>query len=455
MSQWEAYLRANRDRFLSELFDLLRIPSISAEPAHAGDVRRAAAWVARRMRAAGLEGVAVMETGGHPVVYGEWLHAPCRPTYMIYGHFDVEPPGSREAWTYPPFEPAVAGGRVYARGASDDKGNMLIPIFAVEALLQTAGALPINIKVFFEGQEEIGSPDLPGFLTAYRERFACDCVLSTDGGQYGEDQPALTVACRGLCALELTLRGPRTDLHSGVYGGAVQNPLHALVRMLDSLRRPDGAVAVPGFYDGIDPTWQELQSLCRAIPFDERVWLEQLGVEALFGEPGYTALERAWLRPTVEVNGIHGGFGGPGVQTVLPGEARAKLSCRLAAGQEPARVLDLLENHFRRHAPPGVRVNADRLPGMARAYRMAPDHPVNRAADDVLTGLYGRPPHYVVLGGTIPVCALFQEALGVDTVQFGFGLDDENLHGPDEFLRLASWERGQAAYGLLLHRLGQ
>jgi acetylornithine deacetylase/succinyl-diaminopimelate desuccinylase-like protein len=455
MPVWEAYLRANRERFLNELLAFLRIPSISALPRHAADVREAAGWVANRLQAAGLESVSVMETGGHPVVYGEWLRAPGRPTVMIYGHFDVEPAQHAARWTSPPFEPQVRSGRIYGRGASDDKGNLLIPILAVEALLKTEGTLPVNIKFFCEGQEEIGSPELPAFLARHRERFACDAVLSTDSGQYSETDPALTIACRGLCAIEVVVRGPRSDLHSGVYGGAVPNPLHGLVRMLVSLHREDGSVAVPGFYDGIDQGWMDLRHLCRTVPFDDQVWLDQLGVERLVGESGYSALERTWFRPTIEINGVQGGFAGQGVQTVLPGEARAKLSCRLAAGQEPQRVLDLVAAHLKRHTPPGVRASVEYLPGRARAYHMAPDHPVNRAAHEVLTGLYGRTPHYVGMGGTIPVCALFEEHLGVQTVQFGFGLDDENIHGPDEFLRLASWERGQIAYGLLIDKLGQ
>lgn len=452
MQPWQAYLRTHRDRFLAELTDILRIPSVSGDPARRADVNRAARWAARRLSAAGLEGVKLLRAAGAPVVYGEWLHASGCPTVLIYGHFDVEPAGPPSAWTHPPFQPAVVNGRVYARGASDDKGNLVLPIHAVEALLQTAGALPVNVKFLLEGQEEIGSPDLPAFLRTHHSLLACDFALSADGGQHSEIEPALTLACRGLCALDVAVDGPAADLHSGVFGGAVQNPLHALARVLASLHHPDGRVAVPGFYELIDSEWDALRSLCvHTTPADEAAFLARAGARAPFGEPGYTTLERAWFRPTVEINGLWGG----GQHAVLPARAGARLTCRLAGGQDPVAVLDLLEAHLTAQAPPGARVTVTRLPGHCRAYRMAPEHPANAAAADVLTALYGRAPRLVGMGATIPVCALLQEHLGVDTVQFAFGLDDENLHAPDEFFRLSSWERGQEAYCRLLQRLSQ
>ncbi len=453
MANWEAYLEANRERFLKEMLEFLSIPSISSLPERAADVERAARWVADRMTAAGIEGVQILQTGGHPVVYGEWLHAPGQPTVMIYGHFDTQPVDPLHLWDRPPFEPYVQDGKVYARGASDDKGNMLIPILAAEALLKGEGALPVNVKFFFEGQEEIGSPQLPKFVAEHKELLACDMVISADGGQFAEDQPLLNVGSKGLCALQIGVYGAKTDLHSGSHGGAVQNPLHALVRLLDSMRSPDGKILVEGFYDDVRPLTEEDRKLIGAVPFDEEAYKRELGVDDVFGEPGYTTLERRWARPTLEVNGMWGGFQGEGVKTVLPNEAHAKITCRLVADQDPDRVLDLIEAHVKKHAPKGVRVSVTRLPAMARPYLMPVDHPGNRAAYAVLEELYGRPPYYTRTGGTVPVCELFHRVLGAYTVTFAFGLEDENIHAPNEFFRLSSWEKGQVAYCKLLERL--
>ncbi|GIV76744.1 dipeptidase [Litorilinea aerophila] len=452
MASWQEYLAQNRERFIEELLEFLRIPSISSLPEHADDVQEAAEWVAERMLQAGIEGVRILPTEGHPVVYGDWLHAPGKPTILIYGHFDTQPVDPLELWTHPPFEPVIQNGRVYARGASDDKGNMLIPILAVEALLQTEGKLPVNVKFFFEGQEEIGSPHLPPFVAANRELLACDMVVSSDGGQWSEDQPALSVAFRGLCALQIDVVGARRDLHSGSYGGAVQNPIHALVRILDSMRSPDGKILVDGFYDDVVFT-EEDRRLIAQVPFDEAEFKAELGVTELFGEPGYSTLERIWARPTLEVNGIWGGFQGEGVKTVLPNQAHAKITCRLVANQQPARIRELIAAHIKQHTPPGVKVNVHPFASAADPYRMPVDHPGNQAARAVHLQLYGKEPYYVRSGGTIPVCSLFLQHLGAYTVNFAFGLKDEQAHAPNEFFRLSSFDRGQQAYCLLLHQL--
>lgn len=452
---WPDYLQTHRPRFLAEMQEFLRIPSVSAQPQHAADVDRAAAWLFQRLKSAGLEGVRVMPTGGPPVVYGEWLNAPGKPTVLIYGHYDVQPAEPVGQWTHPPFDPIVRGDRLYARGASDDKGNLLIPILAIEAVLRTAGRLPVNVRLICEGEEEVGSPHLPAFLEPHRELLACDFVLSADGGQHGENQPSLTIGCRGLCALQVDVRGPSVALHSGTFGGAVQNPIHALVRMLDSLRAADGRILVPGFYADVLSLADAEREAIRAIPWEDELFRLQAGVPALHGEPGYTALERTWVRPTLEVNGIWGGFTGDGSQTIIPAEAHAKLTCRLVPDQEPDRVAALVEAHLRAQAPPGVTVSVHQHAGSARPYRMAAGHPANMAAHAVLAEVYGREPLYVHMGATIPACELFQRTLGVETVLFAFGLDDENIHAPDEFLRLTNWDRGQFAYGRLLERLGR
>ena len=317
MKSWESYLADHQERFINELLEFLRFPGISALPAHAGDVQRAAQWVESRMKAAGIESVRIMPTGGHPIVYGEWLHAPGRPTVLVYGHFDTQPVDPLDLWDNPPFEPVIKNGRIYARGASDDKGNMFIPIVAVESMLKTSGTLPVNVKFFFEGQEEIGSPQLPAFIEANKSFLSCDLVLSADGGQWSEDQPVLALGTRGLVSIFLDVQGPDHDLHSGTYGGTIANPAHALVEILGSMHDREGRVTVEGFYEDIRALTEEERSWLAEVPFDEKEYLIETGSPSLFGELGFTTYERAWIRPTLEVNGIYGGFQGEGVKTVL------------------------------------------------------------------------------------------------------------------------------------------
>ncbi len=452
---WETYLAEQQPRYHDELLQFLSIPSISSLPEHAGDVQQAAQWVARRLTTAGLEHVQILPTEGHPVVYGDWLHAPGKTTVMIYGHFDTQPVDPLNLWTNPPFEPTVRDDRVYARGASDDKGNMLVPILAIESLLQGEGALPINVKFFLEGQEEIGSPHLPPLIREQRALLSCDFVLSADGNQYGEEQPALLHTCKGLVGVQIDVRGANTDLHSGGYGGVVANPIHALVAILDSMRSPDGKIQVTGFYDAVLPLSEEDRAALAAIPFDEEALKTRVGVNALLAEPGYTSQEHLAARPTLEVNGIWGGFQGEGIKTVLPNEAHAKITCRLVAHQEPVVIADLLAKHVEKHTPPGVQVTVRQLPGSALPYLIPRDHWGNQAAAAVLTEIYGKAPYYTRVGGSIPVCELFSSILGVYTVGFAFALPDERAHAPNEFFRLSSFQRGQMAYCKLLHHLGK
>ena len=451
---WDEYLLENRDRFVEELLEFLRIPSVSSLPEHAGDVEKAAQWVVMRLISAGLENVKIVPTAGHPLVYGDWLHAGDRPTIMIYGHFDVQPVDPLELWTNPPFEPVIDDGRVYARGASDNKGNMLTPIIAVEALLQAEGELPVNVKFLFEGQEEIGSPQVADALRAHREQLSCDMIISADSGQLTEDAPALLLSLRGVCGLQIDLTGPKMDLHSGTYGGAVQNPIHALVRILDSMRDSNGRIMVEGFYDSVVPLTGEERRQIAEVPHDEADYMEQIGVAELFGETGYATEERAGARPTLEINGIWGGFQGQGTKTVLPSEAHAKITCRLVPDQEPETIVDLIASHAAEHAPPGVNVTVRRGKGNTPAYSISADHPGNMAAQQVLEELYGRVPVYLRSGGSVPICSHFKEVLGVSTVMFAWTLIDENTHSPDEFFRLSSFERGQKGYCMLLERLG-
>ncbi|MBI4277489.1 MAG: dipeptidase, partial [Armatimonadetes bacterium] len=417
------------------------------------EVQRAGEWVVARLRAAGIEKVQIMPTGGHPVVYGEWVHAPGKPTILIYGHFDTQPVDPLNLWKRPPFEPHLEDGRVYARGASDDKGNMLVPILAVEALLKSTGALPVNVKFFFEGQEEIGSPQIPAFLEASHKVFASDLVVSADGGQWAEDQPALNIGLRGIAGIQIDVRGASGDLHSGVYGGTIQNPIHALVQILDSMHGPDGKILVEGFYDDVVPLSPQDRQQLAAVPFDEAAYTKQIGVDAIFGEPGYTTHERAWGRPTLEINGIWGGFQGDGLKTVLPNEAHAKVTCRLVTNQEPQKIIELLTAHVKKHTPPGVRVTVKPFAGSARPYLMPAGHPANKIATGVLEEMYGKAPLHIRSGGSVPVVMAFFQYLKAYTLTFAFGLRDEQVHAPNEFFRLSSFEKGQKGYCRLLERL--
>jgi len=454
MTTWESYLNENRDGFIGELLDFLRIPSISSLPDHAADVQRAAEWVAARIKAAGLESVRIMPTGGHPVVYGDWLHAPGKPTVLIYGHFDTQPVDPLDLWKHPPFEPVIEENRIYARGATDDKGNLFIPIIVAEALLKAEGRLPVNLKFLFEGQEEIGSPQLPDFMSANRDLLACDLVLSADGGQWEKDQPALILGTRGLAAVFLDVQGPECDLHSGTYGGTITNPIHALVQILDSMHDAGGQVTVKGFYDSVRLLSDEERDQFARVPFEEARYLREVGANSLSGELGYTTYERAWARPTLEINGIYGGYQGEGLKTVLPGKAHAKISCRLVPDQTPSRVGDLVLAHVKDVTPPGVKVTATKSESGAIPYQIPADHRGLGIAATVLQDVYGKAPYLIRMGGTIPANALFLQHLRAYTIVFAFGLQDERQHSPNEFFRLSSYDRGQRAYGLLLRRLG-
>ncbi len=451
---WQKYLEDNRSRLLNELIEFLSIPSASAVPENAADVERAGAWLAAKLARVGIEHAAVLPTGGHPVVYGDWLHAPGKPTFLIYGHFDTQPVDPLSLWHTPPFEPTITDDRIIARGASDDKSNLFLPIIAAEALLATTGRLPVNIKFFFEGQEEVGSPQLPSFVRAHRDMLACDAMLNADSGQYSETDGAVMVGLRGICSVEVDLVGPAHDLHSGVFGGAVQNPLHAMVMLLDSMRSHDGRILVDGFYDDVVELSAAERAAMARLPFDEQRYKADLGVTELFGEPGYSPYERTTIRPTLELNGLWGGFIGEGSKTVLPSEAHAKITCRLVPNQNPDRIIDLLTAHIMGHTPPGVRARVTRGHGTV-AYTVPADLPAYAAVRDVLRRVYGHEPFEVRSGGSVPVTALFLDVLGAHSLGFGFGLEDELAHAPNEFFRLSSFDKGQRAWALLFERLAE
>ena len=447
-------LAEREPRYRRELAEFVAIPSVSTDPERTGEVRRAAEWVAARLGAAGPIDVEIWETSRHPAVYGRWDGAPGAPTVLIYGHVDVQPPDPIEAWDSPPFVLTERGGRLYARGVSDDKASMLQPILAAEAFFATGGTPPVNLRFLFEAEEEIGSPSLPSLVRARRDRLACDVVLSADGGMWRADVPSITVSARGLVSIAFAVTGPGKDLHSGRHGGAVANPLHAAAALVASLH-DEGRVAVPGFYDEVEPIEPALADAIARLPFDESRYLAEVGASSGFGEPGFGTLARQWYRPTVEVNGLYGGYQGPGSKTVLPGEAHVKITCRLVPRQRPDDILDKLRRHLERRCPPGVRLQIVDEHGGAPAYRVSPDSPFVRAAAETLAVVFGTPALVVGMGGTVPIVVTFREVLGVDTVFFSFSTADEDIHAPNEFYRPERFRLGLQAWARLWQRIAR
>ncbi len=448
------HLESHRDRTLAELVEFAAIPSVSTDPGHAGDVAAAAAWVAAALARAGPFAVRTIATPRNPVVYAEWLGAPGKPTVLVYGHYDVQPPDPLEKWQSPAFTPTIRDGRLYARGVSDDKGPMLIPIKVAEAFFAATGGLPLNVKCMFEGEEEICSPSLDGFIREHKALLAADVVLSADGAMWRIEEPSLTVASRGLAGLEVTLTGASKDLHSGRHGGAVANPLHAIAQLVATLHEPSGRVAVAGFYDAVRELTPAERAEIAALPFDDRAYLAQVGAPATFGEPEYSTLERQWTRPTLEVNGMWGGYQGPGQKTVIPTEAHAKITCRLVADQDPDDVVRLVTDHLERHAPPGTRLSISPSDHGARPYQIGADHFGLRATSAALSAVYGVSPAVVRMGGTIPVSELFKRHMGLDTVFFSFSTADEDFHAPNEFFRVHRLHEGLEAWARCWEILG-
>jgi acetylornithine deacetylase/succinyl-diaminopimelate desuccinylase-like protein len=417
-------------------------------------MKAAARWVAAALVTAGPIAVRTIATHGHPVVYGEWLGAPGKLTVLVYGHYDVQPPDPLGKWKSPPFSPTVRDGRLYARGVSDDKGPMLIPIKVAEAFFATVGALPINVKFMFEGEEEIGSPSLDAFIRDHREMLAADVVISADGAMWRASEPSLTVATRGIAELEFTLTGAAKDLHSGRHGGGVANPLHAMAQIVASLHRPDGRIAIDGFYHTVRELTAEERGAIVELPFDETAYLAQIGAPAAFGESGYTTLERQWTRPTLEVNGMWGGYQGPGQKTVIPSEAHAKITCRLVPDQDPHEVVALITRHLESHVPPGTRLSVSVGDHGTRAGHIAMDHPALKTADAALHAVYGVKPLIVRMGATVPIIDLFKRNMGLDTVFFSFSTADEDYHAPNEFFRVHRLHEGLEAWARYWELLG-
>jgi acetylornithine deacetylase/succinyl-diaminopimelate desuccinylase-like protein len=448
----QRYLEENRARSQAELFEFLRIPSVSARSEHRDDVRRAAEWLLEKMRDAGLE-VSLHETAGHPVVLGEWRGAgDTAPTVLIYGHYDVQPPEPLELWTSPAFEPEVRDGNIYARGSVDDKGQLYLHVKAIEAHLQATGRLPVNVVLIAEGEEEVGSEHLMPFVEQHADRLAADAVVISDSTMFAPGVPTIGASLRGLTYFELRVRAARTDLHSGAYGGAVANPATALARIIASLHDDAGHVTIAGFYDDVKAAPEFIEQI-RSLPFSDEEFLAQTGAPGLVGEEGFTTLERLWTRPTCEINGLLSGYTGEGSKTVLPSHAMAKVSCRLVPDQDPARIALLFRDHVHMVTPDGVEVEIIELHG-GKPWRARLEGKLYDAAARALAAAFGRDIIYAGEGGSIPIVTEFERVLGAPVLLMGFGLPGENAHAPDEWMSVENYEKGAVAAALLLSEMG-
>jgi acetylornithine deacetylase/succinyl-diaminopimelate desuccinylase-like protein len=435
------YIEQNKSRHLAELKDLLAIPSISTSPDHKPDIQRCAEWIANHLRSLGMGRVEIFPTDGHPVVYAEWLNAPGKPTILLYGHYDVQPVDPISLWTSPPFEATIRGDNLYARGAADDKGQVFIHLKSIETYMKNIGRLPINLKVIFEGEEEIGSEHLASFVKENTDLLRAELVVISDTSMFAKGVPSVCYGLRGLSYMQVDLEGPNRDLHSGSFGGSVHNPIQALSEIIAQLHDKNGKVTIPGFYDDVRPLTPKERDEYKKLPWNDKKYAKELGVKSLYGERGFTTLERLWARPTLECNGIWGGFTGEGAKTVLPSKASAKISMRLVPDQKADKIAKLFEKHIKKIAPKTVNVKVTYLHGGDAAITPI-DHPGVQAAVAALGKGFGKKPVYQREGGSIPVVVQFKELLGLDTVLLGFGLPDENAHAPDEFINLDNFFGG-------------
>jgi acetylornithine deacetylase/succinyl-diaminopimelate desuccinylase-like protein len=442
------FINVNRERYVEELKALLAIPSISALPEHAGDVRRCAEWCGEEMRRIGLQNVRLIETPGNPVVYGDWLGAPGAPTILFYGHYDVQPVDPLGLWESPPFEGTVRDGEIYARGSADDKGQVFMHMKAVEAHLKQAGRLPLNIKFILEGEEEVGSEHLDDFIKSHQDDLKADVVVISDSAMFARGVPSICYGLRGLVYFQIDLRGSSTDLHSGSFGGAVANPAFVLCQMIAQMKDRSGRVKIPGFYDAVKPLQEEERQAWASLPYNEKKYRKDFGIPKLAGETGFTTLERTWARPTLEVNGLLSGFTGEGAKTVLPAVAMAKISMRLVPDQDPNTIAELFHAYVLQLAPKTVEVKVTRMHG-GKPWMTSFDNRFVQAAGRAIEKGFGRTPIFTREGGSIPVVSTFQEVLGLPSVLFGVGLPDENAHAPNERLDLTNFHNGVIASAYL------
>lgn len=438
----DVFVESNQDRFLEELKTFLRIPSISTLPEHRTDIERAAAFVADSLRSIGLENVEVIATAKHPLVYGEWLHAPGKPTVLCYGHYDVQPPDPMELWDTPPFEPVIRNGNLYARGSADDKGQMYMHIKALEALKAVNGTFPVNVKFLVEGEEEIGGASIAKYVAQNKAKLKADVALVSDTAMYAEGIPTLCIGLRGLIYCELEAAGPARDLHSGLYGGAAPNAVSGLIQVLGKAKDDNGVIRIPGMYDDVIPPAPAEKSSWESLPFDEGEFLKkEVGSIRLTGEPGKSVLERVWARPTFEVHGIAGGFTGAGAKTVIPAKATAKVSMRMVPNQDPEKAIAAFRQFIQDNQPEGVQLELKVL-SSSPAVMVNPDHPAIQTAAKAFSDIFGRPTVYIRSGGSVPIVGDFANHLGIPTVMMGFGLPDDGLHSPNEKYNLGNYYKG-------------
>lgn len=440
MQAWKDYQDKNKDRFLNELLDLLRIPSVSAKTEHKNDMITCAEAFKQRLLEAGADKVEIYPTDGHPIVYGEKIFDSSKPTVLVYGHYDVQPAEPLELWKSGPFDPTITDGKIFARGSCDDKGQVYMHVKALETLVKT-NSLSSNIKFCIEGEEEVGSPNLGKFVKEHKDLLKADCVLISDSAMISLDTPSLDTGLRGLSYIEVEVTGPNRDLHSGVYGGAVANPITILAKMIASLHDENNHISIPGFYDDVLIATDEERKLMAQAPFDENDYKKDLGVKELWGEKGYTTNERTGIRPTLELNGIWGGYTGEGAKTVLPSKAFAKISARLVPNQQSDKITEILIKHLEKIAPPYITVKAELHHG-GEPYLTPIDSKAYKAAAKAIEATFGKQPIPVRGGGSIPICALFEQELGIKIVLMGFGLDSDNLHSPNEKYDLANFYKG-------------
>lgn len=437
----DQYFKDHREEHLEELKAFLRIPSISSLSEHKEDIRKGAEWLKEAMLKAGLENAEVFETEGHPVVYADWLHAEGKPTVLVYGHYDVQPVDPLNLWESAPFDPQIRDNKLFARGASDDKGQTFMHVKAVEALLQLDGELPVNIKFIVEGEEEVGSPNLPLYVEQNKEQLKADVIVISDTGMQGPGRPAVCYGLRGLAGIQIDVKGPKGDLHSGLYGGAVQNPLHAVVEILQSFRDKEGVIQIEGFYEDVLPVSDEERAEFASLEFDLEHEKKEIGITEDFGEKGYSFVERTWIRPTLEINGITGGFSGEGIKTVLPAEASAKITCRLVPNQDPDDIVAKLRAHIDAHKPAGVTVEITDF-DKGKPFLTPFDHPAIQAAGRSYEKIFQVPTAFTRMGGSVPIVAVFDEVLELPVVLMGFGLASENFHAPNEHFHLENFDKG-------------
>jgi acetylornithine deacetylase/succinyl-diaminopimelate desuccinylase-like protein len=436
------FVEQNQDRFLNELKDLLRIPSISTLPEHKDDVHRAAEYVAEKLRAVEMEDVEIIPTEGHPLVYADWLHADGKPTVLCYGHYDVQPADPLDLWESPPFEPSVRNGNLYARGSADDKGQMYMHIKAVEALRAVNGTLPVNLKFLIEGEEEVGGASIAKYVAENPQKLKADVALVSDTAMYAPDLPTLEIGLRGLIYMEVEAKGPSRDLHSGIYGGAAPNAVFGLIELLAKAKNARGEIKIPGIYDDVEPPSEAEKESWAKLPFSEKKFLKnEVGSTKLTGESKYSVLERTWARPTFEVHGIAGGFTGPGSKTVIPAKATAKVSIRLVPRQDPEKIVAAFKEFVRKNTPKGIQIEV-RVLNAGPGLLVNPDHPAIRIAAQACSDIFGKETVFTRSGGSIPIVGDFATHLGIPTVLMGFGLPDDGLHSPNEKYNIQNYYKG-------------